>query len=469
MRRIAALVVIAISCAAAGATLPGYQEGDWLFVVTSEYDYAAGAFSAVDMDPLWPHWDNLGTTHGDAIARAYGGLIYLIERFGADNIRVIDPAQGFATVRQFSVGAGSNPQDICFVNPGRAFVTRYERAELWEVNPLTGAHTGTVDLAPLADADGIPEMHMMTIRGDRLFVTVQRLDRDYYWIPVPPSYLAVIDLADNRLLDMDPEAPGVQGVPLAGTCPNSGIRIDPARGDFLVGETGTYGATDGGLERIDPETLQSRGWVVTEATLGGNLNVWDTADGVKGFAVVLTPEWATQVVAFDVRTGATQGTVALASEYAYTHLLVDPPRQQLFVCDRSYAAPGIRVYRTTDHAPLTAGPIPVGLYPYWMVDMHGPDTGAPEEPSAAAPPDLSVSPRPATGPVTIRFELARAGTVELRVLDAAGRQVATLCRGPRAPGRHTLAWDPDATGAGVYFLRLQTEAGIRLERILRLE
>lgn len=456
--------------AAAGATPPDYIQGDWVFAICNEYDYSAGTFSMMDMNPPWSHDNNYGTLHGDATGCAYQGLVYVVERWGADNIRVIDPLLDFATIRQFSVGAGSNPQEICFVSPTRAFVTRYDDTDLWEVNPLTGQPTDAIDLSPLADADGLPEMHGMAIHDGRLFVTLQRLDRDGGWVPVPPSYLAVIDLADNTLLDLDPGAPGIQGVPLAGTSPNSGIVIDPVRGDFLIGQTGTYGAQDGGIERIDPRTLQSRGWVVTESALGGNLNVWATGDGVKGFAVVLTPEPVTRVVAISLLSGQNLGTVASASEYAYTHLLVDPPRQQLFVSDRTYAHPGIRIYRTTDHAPLTPSPIPVGLYPFWLVGMHGPESVAVEEGRPAGAPRLALSPRPATGRLTVSFSLAAAGEVDLGIFDAAGRRVATLARGWRGPGEAHLSWDAAAGNgralpSGLYFARLRTDTGTRWERL----
>jgi hypothetical protein len=464
------LAALLLAASTAGATPPDYIQGDWVFVICSEYDYSAGTFSLLDMNPPWPHDNNYGTLHGDAVGCSYRGLIYLIERWGADDIRVIDPQLDFATVRQFSVGAGSNPQEICFAGPTRAFVTRYDETDLWEINPITGEHTDSIDLSPLADADGIPEMHGMAIHDGRLFVTLQRLDRDGGWLPVPPSYLAVIDLADNTLLDLDPDTPGTQGVALAGTSPSSGIIIDPVRGDFLIGETGSYGAEDAGIERLDPQTLQSLGWVVTEATLGGNLNVWATGNGVKGFAVVLTPEWVTRVVAFDLLTGENLGTVASASEYAYTHLLVDPPRQQLFVCDRTYANPGIRIYRTTDHAPLTPSPIPMGLYPFWLVGMHGPDSGVGDDAPLAGGPRLELSPRPAAGPLAVNFSLPGAGEVDLGIFDAAGRRVATLARGWRGPGEQRLTWDGAAGDgralpSGTYFARLRTPAGTRWERI----
>ena len=63
-------------------------------------------------------------------ARWHDGLLYVVNRFGQDNVQVLNPAQGFATVQQFSTGAGSNPHDIAFASPVKAYVTRYELADL---------------------------------------------------------------------------------------------------------------------------------------------------------------------------------------------------------------------------------------------------------------------------------------------------------------------------------------------------
>jgi flagellar hook assembly protein FlgD len=66
----------------------------------------------------------------------------------------------------------------------------------------------------------------------------------------------------------------------------------------------------------------------------------------------------------------------------------------------------------------------------------------------------------------LRFDLARATPVALRIYDVAGRQVATLVDEPRAAGAHAVRWDGrGASGAemasGIYFCRL--EAGPAVE------
>src|SRR5207245_2586303 len=97
-----------------------------------------------------------------------------------DNLQVLDPAHGLATLLQCSTGPGSNPHDVAVLAPDKAYVTRYDAKELWIVDPSAASCAGflrdTVDLSPWGDADGIPEMDQMALVGDRLFVSLERLD-----------------------------------------------------------------------------------------------------------------------------------------------------------------------------------------------------------------------------------------------------------------------------------------------------
>lgn len=64
--------------------------------------------------------------------------------------------------------------------------------------------------------------------------------------------------------------------------------------------------------------------------------------------------------------------------------------------------------------------------------------------------------RPAT---TISYEISRAGRVDLRIFDVAGREVRALAQGTRPAGRYEAVWDGrttsgDLSPSGVYFYRL---------------
>lgn len=84
-------------------------------------------------------------------------------------------------------------------------------------------------------------------------------------------------------------------------------------------------------------------------------------------------------------------------------------------------------------------------------------------------------PNPSRGPSTLRFELARAASVDATVFDAQGRRVRTLARlEPLAAGAHQLTWDghDDAgarVGAGVFFVRLQAGGRAESRSVIRLE
>ena len=73
------------------------------------------------------------------------------------------------------------------------------------------------------------------------------------------------------------------------------------------------------------------------------------------------------------------------------------------------------------------------------------------------------SPNPATGPVTLAFELPEAAAVRLELFDAQGRLVRRLLKEEMAAGPHTATWNP-ASGEGgavpgIYFLRLRMSGG----------
>ncbi|HVP40294.1 MAG TPA: FlgD immunoglobulin-like domain containing protein [Candidatus Saccharimonadales bacterium] len=74
----------------------------------------------------------------------------------------------------------------------------------------------------------------------------------------------------------------------------------------------------------------------------------------------------------------------------------------------------------------------------------------------------SVDPNPAGSTVRVVYDLARAGRVELSVLDITGRRVRTLLDGAAGPGAGQVSWDGCASdgrrvAAGIYFVRLAAD------------
>ncbi|HYE58283.1 MAG TPA: T9SS type A sorting domain-containing protein, partial [Rhodothermales bacterium] len=73
------------------------------------------------------------------------------------------------------------------------------------------------------------------------------------------------------------------------------------------------------------------------------------------------------------------------------------------------------------------------------------------------------SPNPARGAVVVRYALAEAQPVTLRLYDALGRTVATVDAGMRAAGAHAVSFDASSLAPGVYVVRLDAD-GTRTAR-----
>jgi subtilisin-like proprotein convertase family protein len=83
-------------------------------------------------------------------------------------------------------------------------------------------------------------------------------------------------------------------------------------------------------------------------------------------------------------------------------------------------------------------------------------------------------PNPASGTASIRYDLPRAGAVDLAVFDLAGRRVATLFSGTGVAGSHEATWHgTDEAGHlvpnGVYFYRLQAEGRTLTRKMMLLQ
>lgn len=68
-------------------------------------------------------------------------------------------------------------------------------------------------------------------------------------------------------------------------------------------------------------------------------------------------------------------------------------------------------------------------------------------------------PNPFNPATTIEFSLPQSARVELKVFDAAGREIASLLSGQVAAGNYRLNWDGGGLASGVYFYRMVARGG----------
>ena len=96
------------------------------------------------------------------------------------------------------------------------------------------------------------------------------------------------------------------------------------------------------------------------------------------------------------------------------------------------------------------------------------------EPSPAARSGLSLAawPNPVRGAMALSWSLPAAGAARLALYDVSGRRVALLHEGAAGSGAHVTRWNGrDADGRvsppGIYLARLETAAGVRSVRVVR--
>jgi hypothetical protein len=447
------MTVLALAAALTLSAVAGAAE--YSFITTT--DYASGSSSVLWLEPGYPVDIGAASVHSDAVARWYGGLVYVINRAGADNIQILDPENGFSTLSQHSAGNGTNPKDIAFVSPGKIFVSRYDSNDLLIMNPSTGSHLGTIDLSQFADGDGLCEMDHMIMKDGILFVSIQRIDRNNYWTPVGDSYIAVIDAAADTLIDADPGTPGKQGIPLSAANPFSDLKFDTDGYTILVACAGFWGMTDGGIEKIDPVSLTSQGFMITEAAAGGDINEFEILSADKGYMIIATPSFTTDIVPFDPGAGTAGSPIYSPPGWVLNDIEISP-EGELFAADQNETAPGIWIWDTSADTLLTPSPRSTGLPPF-QICFSVPAFSDVELPAAVA---LGANyPNPFNPSTTIPFSLDKPGFAELAVYDVSGRRIRTLVSGEFPAGSHQTVWNGlsdcgRASASGVYFLRMRS-------------
>lgn len=257
-----------------GGSVPAEMQQIAVVIASTLLD--VGSVSTITLDDAKTVAQALIMTNGsDAIVRAYGDLIYIVNRLGSDSVQVIDPNDGFKIIGDYSVGAGSNPQDIV-VFGDKAYISRLsgqndvdDQSDVLIVDPLTGERLGGLDLKQYMTDDGerlssAAQMHRV---GGYIYVTCQ--DLSGWWVADTNGKVVVIDTATDTV---------VKSIELAGRNP-ADIVYSQFSERLYVTDTGVFDpmtymtdvTTDfGGIEVINPETNETEGILIDDAALGGN-------------------------------------------------------------------------------------------------------------------------------------------------------------------------------------------------------
>jgi len=451
-----------VLCLAALFALGALASAEEVAVITTT-DFAAGNVSLLKKDEAVAVVDVL-PIHNDNAAFAYGDYVYILERFGADNVLKVkaDDIAPSGVVYQYSVGNGANPHSMAFLNEHKAYITRNDDTMLWVVDPsATSEETfkiGEIDLSAYADDDGLPEMSPMALGGGKLYVGCQRLDRNAGWTP-QDGRVVVIDTGDDTVLgEVVLEKGNPQSMAISG-------------GELYVSSAASlFDPSDGAIEWIDLATDTYGGVRVTEAELGGNVGELLFRSPSKAYVIAGNwPEYVVRPADLD----ADEVLPPLEGSQA-AHAMALGSTGELLVLDRSQETPGVYVYGASDQ--LLAGPIPTGLPPNTIAVVGG-DVPTPvaEEATEELPGAFGLEPcypNPFNPGTSIPYLVAQGGgTVDLSVYDALGRRVATLVQGVRPAGRHEACWDGTdelrhEVGAGMYVVRMRAGAYERAVKLM---
>lgn len=347
-------------------TPPPPRESDTAMIVTS--DFQSGAYSTIPLDAPTAISRNVGSAHADAVGRNVGGSFYVINRLGGDNVQALDA--NFGTVWQCSLGNGANPHDIVIVAADKGYVSLYDGG-IAVIDPSTGADCdgfvrSTIDLSSFADADGLAETDQMAVVGERLYVTLQRLDRDQFFAPTEASFLAVIDTETDEFVDVNPATPAIDAITLTGTNPFSETKgLTVRSGKIVIAEIGSFGVLDGGIETIDVATNTPEGFFVTEEELGGDITDFVIVSDTRGYAIVADASFNNSLIRFDPSRGDVLAVLTTTSSFL-PDIEYDAERGRLLLATRDFLAPGIRIFSSNDEE-ITTEPIDTGLPPVNIV------------------------------------------------------------------------------------------------------
>lgn len=229
-------------------------------------DFSSGSHITVTGDSPRTLTEDLVPAGSDMTVVSKGKNFYRMERSGANNITKFDISAPEKPLWQYSTEGsetGSNPHDLVFATDSLAYLLRYGSSRAWLVNTTASKQenfkAGELDLSEYADRDGKPEMNSGIIVGNKLFVTLQRIDFTGGWghSVYNQAYVAVFNASTGEEINTGRGEDGLKGIALPLENPGS-IQYVSQTGMIYVQCTGQYDKKyTGGIAVIDPGTYES--------------------------------------------------------------------------------------------------------------------------------------------------------------------------------------------------------------------
>jgi hypothetical protein len=122
---------------------------------------------------------------------------------------------------------------------------------------------------------------------------------------------------------------------------------------------------DDGIEAINPDTntVDSQ-FVVSEATMGGDITAFVIVSRTKGFAIVRDTDFAHSLITFDPSSGERLQTLVGPLNALMPHLALNSRNEvYLAVIDTQIATSGLRIFDAVTDNEITSTPLNVGQFP----------------------------------------------------------------------------------------------------------
>jgi hypothetical protein len=343
------IAVLSISCAdpqvlnvnSNGVTPPSGTIS--IAVTTAAGDFSSSNLEIISTDDYSVRANLIPRLHTDHFVRAFGADVYILERFGRDNVIRYD-SRTMDMVYQENLGVGLNIHDIVVVSADKAYVSCYESGVLIIFNPSTGRQVSAIDMSRFVafagtdSAETHPYISSLARYGDYVYAACQRLKiGQTAWGPGPVpgdvSLIAVIDTRSDTI---------VGEIELVKKNPASMYILG---GRMIVSSTGSWDdAATGGVEMIDLRSNENLGVVAEGALFGGGITnvVWVSAG--KAYISVALSDWTTGIVPFNPETGDVGPRIEGIGD-GFGGMAFDG--EKLYIGDRDFGASGVAVVNTS--------------------------------------------------------------------------------------------------------------------------
>lgn len=327
------------ACSSETPSKPGASETSKHLGLIFTSDYVNGELRLLDIEKRKLLETSL-SFHSDSKIIVQEDQVFILERFGADNIVELDAKKmknlKISVLYQSALEEGANPSSIVSISPTEAWLGLEGLPKLLKINPKEKAKViKEVDLSAFIVGDNLsPNLVDLALQGDTLWALLQRLDS---YVPVLNGLVVLLDAVDGRVLDT---------IALQGKNPTQ-MYIE--NGSLWVSSLGAFNQKYGsdadstrGVEKIEVKTKKSS-FVWTGKELGGGVSSFtmDTK-AQKIYASITEEDGNTKVMELSLKEEKLKhhNTVRDASGFVFWY----EHSQSLYIGDRSYDRPGLLIY-----------------------------------------------------------------------------------------------------------------------------